>query len=304
MKVTLLTSGVIALTTFIPSISAHAFIYWAAGDAKPEVHGWALGYRTTTPTKGQGQLPFQRDVAVFSNPAVPCKKGNWRKTCEKRVRLHTGCGISLFYINRYHESYNPNKDKPYKKSGGKKNEWYYMTKYVSKKPFIPIASEVQKLVDRNALPQVTKGGHLVMKIHQINADGAGPYKCFIDYGGTAGAWNATLAVKWQVKFTGKKSTNNHGSLKNQQLKVKLPDNMECRGSYGGQNNICMVRCQNSAPNGPFGGCVPIQQVQPPAKSPAELPYQENPDPPPVQNQDDADDYDSSDNIQESYEYSF
>ncbi|KAF3080398.1 hypothetical protein TWF569_007438 [Orbilia oligospora] len=198
MKFTLLSSGVIALTTIVPSISAHSFIYWAAGDADPNVQGWALGYRTTTPANGQGQLPFQRDVAVFSNPAVPCRAGKWRKTCEKRVYLPTGCGLSLFYINRYHESYNPNKDKPYKKSGGKKNDWYYMTKYVSNKPFIPIASEVEKLVNSNKLPQVSKGGHVIMKIHQVNADGAGPYRCFIDYSGTAGTWAAELAVHFSI----------------------------------------------------------------------------------------------------------
>ncbi|KAF3080399.1 hypothetical protein TWF569_007438 [Orbilia oligospora] len=256
MKFTLLSSGVIALTTIVPSISAHSFIYWAAGDADPNVQGWALGYRTTTPANGQGQLPFQRDVAVFSNPAVPCRAGKWRKTCEKRVYLPTGCGLSLFYINRYHESYNPNKDKPYKKSGGKKNDWYYMTKYVSNKPFIPIASEVEKL------------------------------------------------VQWQVKYTGKHSTNNYGSLKNQQLRVKLPDNMSCGGSYGGRNNICMIRCQNSAPNGPFGGCVPIQEVQPPPAPPAEIPHQEEPAPPPQENQQDADDYNGADNVQERYDYSY
>ncbi|KAK6496646.1 hypothetical protein TWF481_001637 [Arthrobotrys musiformis] len=304
MKFTLLTSSAIALTTLIPSISAHAFIYWAAGDADPSVHGWALGYRTTTPANGQGQLPFQRDVAVFSNPAVPCKKGKWRKTCEHREYLRTGCGISLFSINRYHESYSPNKDKPYKKSGGKKNEWYYMTKYVSNKPFIPIVSEVQKMVNSNSLPQVSTGGYLVMKIHQINADGAGPYECFIDYSGSAGQWTRKLAVQWQVKFTGKKSTNNYGSLKNQQLRVKLPDDMNCSGSYGGKNNICMVRCQNSAPNGPFGGCVPIQQAQAPEEAQDEIPNQETPDPPPQTNQNDADDYNGADNVQESYDYSY
>ncbi|EGX44371.1 hypothetical protein AOL_s00193g99 [Orbilia oligospora ATCC 24927] len=279
MKFTLLSSGVIALTTIVPSISAHSFIYWAAGDADPNIQGWALGYRTTTPANGQGQLPFQRDVAVFSNPAVPCKAGRWRKTCEKREYLPTGCGLSLFYINRYHESYNPNKDKPYKKSGGKKN-------------------------DCNKLPQVSKGGHVIMKIHQVNADGAGPYRCFIDYGGNAGTWAAELAVQWQVKHTGKHSTNDYGSLKDQQLRVKLPDNMTCGGSYAGRNNICMIRCQNSAPNGPFGGCVPIQEVQPPAATPVEIPHQEEPAPPPQENQQDADDYNGADNVQENYDYNY
>lgn len=30
----------------------------------------------------------------------------------------------------------------------------------------------------------------------------------------------------------------------------------CTGNVAGQENVCMVRCQN--PEGPFGGCVPVQ----------------------------------------------
>ncbi|KAF3214688.1 hypothetical protein TWF191_009680 [Orbilia oligospora] len=84
-----------------------------------------------------------------------------------------------------------------------------------------------------------------------------------------------------VKYTGKHSTNNYKSLKNQQLRVKFPDNMSA--------------------NGPFGGCVPIQEVQPP---PAEIPHQEEPAPPPQENQQYADDYNGADNVQGSYDYSY
>jgi len=38
------------------------------------------------------------------------------------------------------------------------------------------------------LPQVSAGGSLTMTLHQINADGAGPYKCMIDATGTGTNW--------------------------------------------------------------------------------------------------------------------
>ncbi|EEP76608.1 conserved hypothetical protein [Uncinocarpus reesii 1704] len=38
------------------------------------------------------------------------------------------------------------------------------------------------------LPQVSPGGTLEMTLHQVNADGGGPYKCMIDSTGTGTNW--------------------------------------------------------------------------------------------------------------------
>jgi Egh16-like virulence factor len=40
------------------------------------------------------------------------------------------------------------------------------------------------------------------------------------------------------------------------LVAQMPDDMACIGTVAGQQNVCIVRCQN--PIGPFGGCVPVQ----------------------------------------------
>lgn len=40
--------------------------------------------------------------------------------------------------------------------------------------------------------------------------------------------------------------------------AQIPANQECTGSVAGQENVCMVRCQNDAGAGPFGGVVPVQ----------------------------------------------
>lgn len=38
------------------------------------------------------------------------------------------------------------------------------------------------------LPQVTQGGEVQMTLHQVNADGGGPYTCMINADGTGAAW--------------------------------------------------------------------------------------------------------------------
>lgn len=40
--------------------------------------------------------------------------------------------------------------------------------------------------------------------------------------------------------------------------AQIPANQACTGTVAGQENVCMVRCQNDAGAGPFGGVVPVQ----------------------------------------------
>ncbi|EPS42504.1 hypothetical protein H072_3525 [Dactylellina haptotyla CBS 200.50] len=251
----------ISLLALVPTIAAHGFIYSAQGNAD-KTKGWALGYHSNTAKNGGGQLPFQRDVAVFKNPAVPCLKGPWRSKCEKRSPLNSGCGLSLFYIDQFHQKYNPQKDKPWKNSAKKKNWWYFMEKYTDERAFIPIKEESEKIVKAGALPKCTAGGWLSMMVHQVNQDGAGPFRCRIDYSGTGKKWTKWIAVSKNVPGSKKSySVYKKGSLKNWPLNVKIPVDAKCTGTYYGQKNICMVRCENYAINGPFGGCVPFQLVE-------------------------------------------
>ena len=39
------------------------------------------------------------------------------------------------------------------------------------------------------LPQITPGGSVQMTVHQVNADGAGPYTCMINADGTGQTWS-------------------------------------------------------------------------------------------------------------------
>ncbi|KAF3909967.1 hypothetical protein ABW20_dc0107182 [Dactylellina cionopaga] len=285
MQFTINVSIVLSILSLTQSISGHAFIYNARGNSEPSCIGWALGYHKNTPRGKGDQLPFQRDVAVFKNPAVP-------KYGKKRDYLTDGCGLNLYNINRYQEVKDPAR---YKKSGGKKNDWYYKTKYVSQKPFINIAKEVGKMAQEDKIPKASQGGWISFTTFQINDDGAGPFRCKLDTAGDATKWSGWLKVTDQAPGQKKYySVYKKGNQKAHSVKVKLPNSFTCKGSYYGFDNVCILRCENFAKNGPFGGCIPFQQTDGLVK-----PKPVKPVLPPVEEDDDETDYDSADSYEET-----
>jgi hypothetical protein len=106
------------------------------------------------------------------------------------------------------------------------------------------------------LPQVSPGGEISMTVHQVNGDGAGPYTCMIDTTGTGTNWQA-IDVTQQVPGNNGRSKAKATDIP---LKAAIPADTACTGTVAGQQNVCMVRCQNPARAGPFGGCVPVQQA--------------------------------------------
>ncbi|KAF3920953.1 hypothetical protein ABW20_dc0107664 [Dactylellina cionopaga] len=169
-----------------------------------------------------------------------------------RQPLPTGCGRTQFVDNS--NLYTIDGKDNWGKMTGELNIETWTTSYVQKK----------------TIPQVYAGGVLFMKLHQINPDGGGPYTCIIDYGGKAQQWES-VNLTMLAQIPGVKGLGPF-QLKTQPLNAKLPENMKCTGTYGGAKKICMVRCHNEAPNGPFGGCVPIQQVGgDPPEPPASIP---------------------------------
>lgn len=109
----------------------------------------------------------------------------------------------------------------------------------------------------DSLPQVTRGGEVQMTLHQVNADGGGPYNCMINADGTGSQW-----TNIQVTTTppGRNSRNRQGASTDFPLVAAIPQNQQCTGAVAGQDNVCLVRCQNAARAGPFGGVVPVQMV--------------------------------------------
>lgn len=107
------------------------------------------------------------------------------------------------------------------------------------------------------ITQVKAGTAMTVTIHQVNADGAGPYTCDMDpTGNSLGATGQTpLTVTNNVP-----GANGFSQAKTQDfnMTVTMPDSFNCTG--GSTGNICTVRCRNNALAGPFGGCFPVQQI--------------------------------------------
>ncbi|OAG09529.1 uncharacterized protein CC84DRAFT_1235104 [Paraphaeosphaeria sporulosa] len=116
------------------------------------------------------------------------------------------------------------------------------------------------------LPQVSAGGMVMMTLHQVNGDGAGPYTAMIDATGTGTQWTPiTVATNVDGNARGRNNANAKTDLP---LNVAIPANQTCTGTVAGQSNVCMVRVQNPARAGPFGGCIPVQMAGAAAAAPA------------------------------------
>jgi hypothetical protein len=116
------------------------------------------------------------------------------------------------------------------------------------------------------LPQVSAGGSVMMTVHQVNSDGAGPYTCMVDASGTGANWQAaTVTTNLPGNDRGR---NRDTQMQDLPLTVSMPAGMTCTGTVAGQSNVCMVRCQNPARAGPFGGCVPVQMAGAAGAAPA------------------------------------
>ncbi|KAF4930717.1 hypothetical protein CGCVW01_v000813 [Colletotrichum viniferum] len=109
------------------------------------------------------------------------------------------------------------------------------------------------------LPQVRAGGTIDMTLHQVNGDGGGPYDCMINGDATGATWTNINVI---TTPPGQNSRNRNGAMTDFPMRAQIPADQACTGTVAGQNNVCLVRCQNAARAGPFGGVVPVQMNQP------------------------------------------
>lgn len=122
-----------------------------------------------------------------------------------------------------------------------------------------VESGTQAIMDEtgDSLPQVSPGGEVSMTLHQVNADGAGPYTCMINDDGTATSWQDITVTE---NVPGDDGRDRDGEETDFPLTASIPEDQECTGTVAGQDNVCLVRCENPARNGPFGGVVPVQMA--------------------------------------------
>ncbi|TGO90730.1 hypothetical protein BPOR_0053g00210 [Botrytis porri] len=120
---------------------------------------------------------------------------------------------------------------------------------------IDVGENTENALSAGAVTKVKAGTLMTVTIHQVNADGAGPYTCDLDQTSNAGVISQNLTVTNNVP-----GVNGLSQAKTQDfnITVQMPDNLACTGASTG--NICTVRCRNNAVAGPFGGCFPVQQT--------------------------------------------
>ncbi|KAI1078959.1 hypothetical protein F5B20DRAFT_545676 [Whalleya microplaca] len=125
---------------------------------------------------------------------------------------------------------------------------------------IDIGENTENALAANAVTQVQAGSQVQVTIHQVNADGAGPYTCDLVEAGNNGVISQNLSVTNNVP-----GVNGFSQAKEEDfnITVTMPDSFACTGSSAG--NVCTVRCRNNALAGPFGGCFPVQQTDTTAK---------------------------------------
>ncbi|KIW03623.1 uncharacterized protein PV09_05375 [Verruconis gallopava] len=112
----------------------------------------------------------------------------------------------------------------------------------------------------SGLPTTADDGTITMTFHQVNQDGAGPLTAQIDAtsGGTDPSAFKDAQVTQNVPGIGIGGLS-AATTTDFPVKVQMPAGMTCSANVGGASNVCIVRLQNSALAGPFGGSAAFTQ---------------------------------------------
>ncbi|KAJ6257671.1 hypothetical protein Dda_7459 [Drechslerella dactyloides] len=244
----------IQLAALIPYVSAHCKIMAIWGDAEPGRQPAAFAYDGSLPIGGTGLWPYQYDVTVFSSPIIP-------NPAVPRVWLPQGCGATLQTLEAYYSV--ARADVFPGAQVAQKYEWWHKN-YIPNdlRAYINQIEETKKVCAANRLPRVTRGGNLNWKVYTVNEDGAGPFRCRIDTTGTGAQFGAWLPMNDKLQVP-PLDTSKYSVLYSQvgqlgYIGVTIPSDLTCTGSYPGYDNVCMMRCENYAQNGPFGACMAFQ----------------------------------------------
>ncbi|PHH69608.1 hypothetical protein CDD82_7652 [Ophiocordyceps australis] len=118
---------------------------------------------------------------------------------------------------------------------------------------IDVGENTENAIAEGKVTEVEPGTEMQVTIHQVNADGAGPYTCDLDETSNTGVISQNLTVTNNVPGANGLSQAKAEAFN---ITVKMPDQFTCTGASTG--DICTVRCRNNALAGPFGGCFPVR----------------------------------------------
>ncbi|KAK6538024.1 hypothetical protein TWF694_010917 [Orbilia ellipsospora] len=246
------------LAGLTPQVNAHCRFMGASGDAdRGALKTSCLGYDPSVPRGRAAQTPYQIDTVVFSDPIVPATK--WSKYWKKpRNWWSAGCGATIQTLNAVYEVNDPFNFAKYKPA--KKNYVYYQT-LTPTDAMIQTVNMTQNIIDSGHLPKCTANGWLKLLVYQINDDGAGPFRCRIDPFGNGDLFGDWINIPAGGQVPGCRpchSVRKAGSYHSFTLTVPIPAGTICNAKYGSTSNVCIMRCENFAINGPFGACIPFQ----------------------------------------------
>ncbi|ETW81403.1 CRISPR-associated protein 1 [Heterobasidion irregulare TC 32-1] len=116
--------------------------------------------------------------------------------------------------------------------------------------------------NNNQLPTIPTNGLLTLGIHQVNADGGGPFVAEVNTDGTGKTWTAVTVTSQPPGINGLL----HNGPADSKITLQLPNTLACTG--GSTGNACVIRLNNGGANtgsiangaGPFGGCVAVSQA--------------------------------------------
>ncbi|KAK6344771.1 hypothetical protein TWF718_006728 [Orbilia javanica] len=281
---TLLASVSVVLVSIADLTSASCVFIDAVGNHNENIHGYGLGFDKTTPRT----LPARRNSIVCKDctgsiPDYECKDTKAKNTCDEgpsliqdavrfRNKVYFSSNKAVLNSGNLHE-YLPNGLEKYKDTIIPVGGYVNVTKEIGKLALSQSRSEVRtepvlgNKSFRVGIPKVSAGGFLNITKFQVDAHGAGPFSCWIDFQGAGLSWptSSEPPLSMTTNCVAKADSFDSGgvgNLKTCWLKVMLPSNLHCKGKYGKEEYICLIRCQNRAKNGPFGGCIPIQQRGP------------------------------------------
>ncbi|EPS41828.1 hypothetical protein H072_4236 [Dactylellina haptotyla CBS 200.50] len=265
---TLFTTATVILAGFADISSARLVIIDAWGSNKPSIHGYGLGYDQKNDRKGLGFSRVQ-DVAVFNRYV--------RHDGSKSTNyLPNGCGFSGMSVGNW---YRKNRNALWKEKGDK-----LFFKMAPAEARIPVSKQVENLSLqagqnrvrvcpatkrklKTGIPRIAPGKTFVVITEEFSGKNR-LINCRIDYKGTASSWTRQLKNVGCIQG-GRRETK--GACTRDKLRritgyrFAIPKDLNCRGVYGpfsGIRDICMIRCQDAAENGPFGACIPAKQVRP------------------------------------------
>lgn len=109
---------------------------------------------------------------------------------------------------------------------------------------IDVGENTENALAANAVTQVEAGSELTVTIHQVNADGAGPYVCDLDETSNSGTISQNLTVTNNVP-----GVNGFSQAKAQDfnITVKMPDSFTCTGGKSKQTSL-PLQITNGSPS--------------------------------------------------------